>query len=141
MKIKVLTALVVLAVVFAAVSHIGTVGASAKVPEIVLKKSFLNETADHASITTLTAPVNGATYFLSYYGSEIIGGGSGQVSVDYTDDQGIKNATSQLNSGNPALIHFLVIHAAPSTTISVSTFNTQSSQATTYNLYVTIEEL
>lgn len=146
MKIKILTVLVILAVVFAAVSHIGTVGASAKVPEIT-KKSFVGQTTDLSPAFVFNTPAGHASdYRVSVYGNQT--GGSGVVTINYDDDfrhNQFETGISTFVQNAQSTKSIFIIHTASGTPITFATVNTQNPfndpNPATYNLYITIEEL
>jgi hypothetical protein len=142
MNRKILAVLMSLGLVLAFAMPLHHVGASANVARIVAHDSVVGQTADVATISSVTVPSGGADYRVSLVGVMTAGvANAGQMHVDYTDDVGSQVVVIAIDGGSPGTF---AIHAA-SGTVVVSSFCTQNacagSGAHTYNVYATIEEL
>lgn len=111
---------------------------SAIVPRIVAHESFNGQTSDLSPAVTLTAPAAGTDYRVSLYATPVSGSPTGSVTIDFTDAAGSQELALGIGTASQKTS---VIHAASSTSVSVSTTGTQSGGAFTYDLFVTIEEL
>lgn len=133
-----------LAIALGWVVHALPVSADARTPRIVAHDSLVGQTADVATISSVTVPVGGADYRVAVMPVLTAGAGNaGQVHIDYTDDLGAQTSVIAIN-GYTAGTNTVSIHAASGSVI-VSTFCTQNacagSGAHTYNMYAVIEEL
>lgn len=137
-KVVLLTILAV-ALGWIALGHSVPVSADARTPRIVAHQSLTGQTAD-VTLASFTAPSDGGDYRVTAYITKTAGPHCGAVAADYTDDAGAQEPTIGVGLGDNSGV--ILIHATSSSSVSISTMNTQNcGSQMTYNVYATVEEL
>lgn len=115
-----------------------TVAADSRVARIVDHQSLTGQNADLSPAATVSVPSGGSDYLITLYATKTAGNTAGAVTVDYTDDAGIQQDSMAISGLSQKSF---VVHAASSTTLSISTINTQTGGGQTYSLYTVIQEM